>query len=269
MNLREMTRLRIYAMPMGPGSDAEYESELRTEVAHYVPLLRDYVARMLEKRYGLLTWVSSNSARGLSLAELISILSFNIPVRRGVMALSVSIFEPACCGRNQRNNEFRDRGVSSCAWGRLASARNQRHAHSASLPGLGRQGVNSFVSEAQNRDAHNQVSSRDLRRLELEYDIPVLEAEALMPLRQDRHREGAPCGSVRRPRLGGRRALRRESGLVLAEIELRDEHEYVDLPPWIGPEVTGQPQYYNSDLCGPVLLLVAGRDTPAPIERLA
>jgi Domain of unknown function (DUF1877) len=58
VNLREMTRLRVYAMPMGPGSDAEYESELRAEVAHYVPLLRDYVARMSEKRYGLLTWVS-------------------------------------------------------------------------------------------------------------------------------------------------------------------------------------------------------------------
>jgi uncharacterized protein DUF1877 len=58
VNLREMTRLRVYAMPMGPGSDAEYEGELRTEVAHYVPLLRDYVARMSEKRYGLLTWVS-------------------------------------------------------------------------------------------------------------------------------------------------------------------------------------------------------------------
>jgi hypothetical protein len=58
VNLREMTRLRVYAMPMGPGSDAEYESELRAEIAHYVPLLRDYVARMSEKRNGLLTWVS-------------------------------------------------------------------------------------------------------------------------------------------------------------------------------------------------------------------
>jgi Domain of unknown function (DUF1877) len=58
VNLREMTRLRVYAMPMGPGSDAEYESELRAEIAHYVPLLRDYVARMSEKRNGLLIWLS-------------------------------------------------------------------------------------------------------------------------------------------------------------------------------------------------------------------
>jgi Domain of unknown function (DUF1877) len=58
VNLREMTRLRVYAMPMGPGSDAEYESELRAEVGHYFPLLREYVSRMSERRHGLLTWVS-------------------------------------------------------------------------------------------------------------------------------------------------------------------------------------------------------------------
>lgn len=58
VNLREMTRLRIYAMPIGPGPEAEYEGELRAVVAHYFPLLRAYVAKMSEKRGGLLTWVS-------------------------------------------------------------------------------------------------------------------------------------------------------------------------------------------------------------------
>ena len=37
-------------------------------------------------------------------------------------------------------------------------------------------------------------------------------------------------------------------GLVLAEIELQDENEHVELPTWIGPEVTGIKQYYNSNL---------------------
>jgi hypothetical protein len=58
VNYREMTRLGVYSMPMGPGSDAEHERELRTEVAHYFPLLRDYVANMSEKQGGLLIWVS-------------------------------------------------------------------------------------------------------------------------------------------------------------------------------------------------------------------
>jgi Domain of unknown function (DUF1877) len=58
VNFQEMTRLGVYSMPTGPGSDAEYESELRAEVARYFPLLRDYVAKMSEKQYGLLIWVS-------------------------------------------------------------------------------------------------------------------------------------------------------------------------------------------------------------------
>ena len=40
----------------------------------------------------------------------------------------------------------------------------------------------------------------------------------------------------------------RLNGLVLAEIELGDEHEPVTLPSWIGKEVTGQPQYYNANM---------------------
>jgi hypothetical protein len=58
VNLREMRRLGVYSMPLGPGSDAEYEKDLRAEVGHYFPLLRDYVARMSEKQGGLLIWVS-------------------------------------------------------------------------------------------------------------------------------------------------------------------------------------------------------------------
>ena len=37
-------------------------------------------------------------------------------------------------------------------------------------------------------------------------------------------------------------------GLVLAEIELPSETVKINLPPWIGKEVTGQKAYYNSYL---------------------
>lgn len=37
-------------------------------------------------------------------------------------------------------------------------------------------------------------------------------------------------------------------GLVLAEIELPAEDMHVDLPPFIGAEVTNDPRYYNSSL---------------------
>jgi hypothetical protein len=58
VNYREMSRIRVYSMQMGAGSDAEYESELHAEVAAYFPRLRDYVARTAEKQGGLLIWLS-------------------------------------------------------------------------------------------------------------------------------------------------------------------------------------------------------------------
>jgi adenylate cyclase len=40
----------------------------------------------------------------------------------------------------------------------------------------------------------------------------------------------------------------RNEGLVIAEIELGNENEEPALPDWLGEEVTGQPEYYNSNL---------------------
>ena len=40
----------------------------------------------------------------------------------------------------------------------------------------------------------------------------------------------------------------RLDGLVLAELELGDEHEPYERPEWLGEEVTGQPQYYNANM---------------------
>ena len=37
-------------------------------------------------------------------------------------------------------------------------------------------------------------------------------------------------------------------GLVMAEIEIETEDADVDLPPWVGLEVTDDPRYYNSAL---------------------
>jgi hypothetical protein len=58
MNVREMTRLGVYSMPMGLNSDTEHESELHAEVAFYFPTLRNYVAKASESGDGLLIWLS-------------------------------------------------------------------------------------------------------------------------------------------------------------------------------------------------------------------
>ena len=110
----------------------------------------------------------------------------------------------------------------------------------------------------------------DLRRLELEYDIPILEAEALMQLRQgsviEKVRHVVPCGDLawEVDVFAGENL-----GLILAEIELRHEHQHVELPPWIGTEVTGQPQYYNSTLVKRPFSSWSRQDAPVAIERLA
>jgi hypothetical protein len=58
VNYREMSRIGVYAMPMGPGSDSEYEAELRADVAADLPRLKDYVVRSVAGREGLLIWLS-------------------------------------------------------------------------------------------------------------------------------------------------------------------------------------------------------------------
>jgi len=89
----------------------------------------------------------------------------------------------------------------------------------------------------------------ELRRLEVECPISVLDAEALMALRHG--------GMIEKTRymvawhghewevdvFAGENA-----GLVIAEIELRHEDETFDRPPWLGIEITGQAQYYNGSL---------------------
>jgi adenylate cyclase len=92
-------------------------------------------------------------------------------------------------------------------------------------------------------------SPSSLRRLELEYSIPTLEAEALIPLRHgavvEKTRHVVPCGELawEVDEFSGSNA-----GLLIAEIELPSEHHHVELPAWIGQEVTGQKQYYNGSL---------------------
>jgi adenylate cyclase len=77
----------------------------------------------------------------------------------------------------------------------------------------------------------------ELRRLEVEYPISVLDAEALMSLRHS--------GLIEKTRFTvpwQRHAWEvdvfagENAGLVIAEIELRHEDETFDRPPWLGVE---------------------------------
>lgn len=86
-------------------------------------------------------------------------------------------------------------------------------------------------------------------RSEFEYSIPVADAEALLAL-------------CERPLLEKTRYRIQHSGLwwdldefhgdnaglIIAEVELTHENDAVDLPPWVGTEVTNDPRYFNSNL---------------------
>ena len=88
-----------------------------------------------------------------------------------------------------------------------------------------------------------------LSRGEFEYPVPLADAEALTELRQ---------GSVlQKTRFHAPHAGRTwevdvysgdNSGLVIAEIELESEATTIELPPWVGREVTGEARYYASRL---------------------
>lgn len=91
---------------------------------------------------------------------------------------------------------------------------------------------------------------KGLSRLEFEYPIPLLDGEEILQ---------ALCqkGIIekRRYRISHKNHtfevdefLGDNKGLIIAEVELDDESETVDLPPWIGEEVTGDRRFYNSYL---------------------
>jgi adenylate cyclase len=94
-----------------------------------------------------------------------------------------------------------------------------------------------------------KTSSSKLRRTEFEYAIPTADAEELISLTLghiiEKVRYIVPSGDLtwEIDVFSGENL-----GLVIAEIELPSENHQIELPPWIGSEVTGQERYYNSTL---------------------
>lgn len=89
-----------------------------------------------------------------------------------------------------------------------------------------------------------------LSRAEFEYIIPVEEAEQMLQDLCDR-----PLIEKTRYKINVGDLLwevdefeGENKGLILAEVELTDENQTIELPNWIGKEVSGDPRYYNSYL---------------------
>jgi adenylate cyclase len=137
--------------------------------------------------------------------------------------------------------------VSGDAWRRVATECSQLR--QAYLTSESKASIRVRIKD--NREATLTIKSRgaELRRLELEYSVPPLEAEAMIPLRRgsiiEKVRHKVPIQDLvwEIDEFSGENA-----GLVIAEIELNHEHQQFELPSWVGAEVTGQARYYNSAL---------------------
>lgn len=88
-----------------------------------------------------------------------------------------------------------------------------------------------------------------MTRAEYEYDIPMDDAREMLEMAQphvlEKRRHLVPFGGLtwEVDVFEGR-----HDGLVIAEVELTSEQQVVDLPDWVGTEVTDDNRYYNASL---------------------
>ncbi|HYK65280.1 MAG TPA: CYTH domain-containing protein [Patescibacteria group bacterium] len=90
----------------------------------------------------------------------------------------------------------------------------------------------------------------DTTRDEYEYEIPSTDANEILgtlcerpPIEKTRYRIVFKGHTFEVDEYGGA-----NRGLTVAEVELKDANEQVELPDWIDREVTGDPRYFNSNL---------------------
>ncbi|HEV7344531.1 MAG TPA: CYTH domain-containing protein [Devosia sp.] len=102
-------------------------------------------------------------------------------------------------------------------------------------------------------------AARGISRAEYEYDIPVEDAREMLELARphviEKRRHIVPFGGLvwEVDVFDGRHA-----GLVIVEVELDDEAQAVELPEWVGLEVSHDDRYANASL--------ARADGPPPVD---
>jgi CYTH domain-containing protein len=92
--------------------------------------------------------------------------------------------------------------------------------------------------------------TRGATRTEFEYEIPVADADHMLDelcerplIEKTRHLVDHGDLTWEIDEFGGV-----NTGLVIAEVELEDEAQPIDLPGWVGDEVTADPRYFNANL---------------------
>lgn len=90
----------------------------------------------------------------------------------------------------------------------------------------------------------------DISRPEYEYEIPIKDAEEIFELfcQEANLEKTRHIVDFCNHRWEIDEFHKRHLGLIIAEVELKEEKEPLTLPEWIGQEVTGNSKYYNSNL---------------------
>lgn len=136
--------------------------------------------------------------------------------------------------------------VKSEAWRSLATGTVYCQGYIATAPGrtvrvriIGDQGYLTIKGPSNGRS-----------RAEFEYPIPVKDATEMLETLCDR-----PFIEKKRYKIiQGELTWEVDEffgdnqGLILAEVELKDENQAIDLPDWIGEEVSADARYYNASL---------------------
>ena len=93
-------------------------------------------------------------------------------------------------------------------------------------------------------------ATSDITRDEYEYEIPMTDASEILdnlcenpPIEKTRYRIVFKGHAWEVDEFTGA-----NSGLTIAEVELKHSREQVELPDWIDREVSGDPRYFNSNL---------------------
>jgi adenylate cyclase len=92
--------------------------------------------------------------------------------------------------------------------------------------------------------------STGIARAEFEYEIPLGDANDMLDalcerplIEKDRYKISYGAHTWEVDEFFGDNA-----GLLMAEVELQDEGEALEKPPWIGREVSDDPRYFNANL---------------------
>lgn len=124
--------------------------------------------------------------------------------------------------------------------------------------GVGKKLIQGYLSVDEERTVRVRIAgeaafltikgkSEGIKRTEIEYNIPLNEAEALLKMCLDFPIEKTRYLEKRKELLWEIDVFEgANKGLIVAEVELEDENQQVDLPEWIEKEVSNDTRYFNS-----------------------